>query len=228
VAWWQLPGLWRVITLIWMTLIPLTLLLLLIALYPDKVERAIKSDVRLPLWGRTTALIIDHDWTTRNLWALAHSQWSPAALGGDVSGVGAGNFQRTFTVYRANSHYHDRKVAAPKTIHPHNEALNVGAQLGWWPMLAWLALCLVAVTAVFVGNQMAHRLPFALIRRRLFCSGPRTFRTATSSSGLPTRRDRPAPFWRQRTPHNRPTPGPHWEPPLRSWRDNTNTPTRKR
>jgi putative Ca2+/H+ antiporter (TMEM165/GDT1 family) len=30
---------------------------------------------------------------------------------------------------------------------------------------AWLALCLVAVTAVFVGNQLAHRLPFALIRR---------------------------------------------------------------
>jgi putative Ca2+/H+ antiporter (TMEM165/GDT1 family) len=30
---------------------------------------------------------------------------------------------------------------------------------------SWVALCLVAAIAVLVGNQLAHRLPFALIRR---------------------------------------------------------------
>lgn len=83
----------------------------------EPLLRALEADVRVPLWGRTAALIADHP-----------------------LGVGPGQFRRVFTPYRAASTYHRRQVAATVTIHPHNEFLDVAAQLGVAAGLAWLLL----------------------------------------------------------------------------------------
>jgi hypothetical protein len=110
----------------------------------------VREDVRLPLTARTIAMITHND-----LLAAAAAR----AIGGDVvpiaeaellraagpegfAGVGAGNFRRAFAPYRATSTYGERRVAAPSTIHPHNEFLLVGAEIGAAAAICWLIMML--------------------------------------------------------------------------------------
>ncbi len=105
----------------------------------EKLSYAIKSDVRVPLWSSTMKLIRDND----SLVSLATSRMGSSENRSSKSdairlGVGAGRFTTEFSAYRSRSTYHDRLVAAPLTIHPHNEFLYVASQLGIVAAVAWL------------------------------------------------------------------------------------------
>ncbi len=86
---------------------------------PDFMIRTIRRDVRLPLYSSTVRLIAADPW-----------------------GTGPGNFRQRFTPFRANSTYMLRQTAAHTTIHPHNELLNVTAQLGVPAGIAFFAMLL--------------------------------------------------------------------------------------
>ncbi len=84
---------------------------------PGKLLSVIEQDVRMPLAVSTAVMIYRNPF-----------------------GVGAGEFRKYFTSYRSKSSYHSRTVAADMTIHPHNEVLNVGGQLGLPALLGFLIL----------------------------------------------------------------------------------------
>ena len=98
---------------------------------PQRLLETVREDVRVPLYASTARLIRDNPWL----------------------GVGPGNFRREFVTYRSQSTYHNRLVAARVTMHPHNEALHIAAQLGIPAMLAWLALLLPIGGAFVVGDR---------------------------------------------------------------------------
>ncbi|MCJ8330808.1 MAG: O-antigen ligase family protein [Lentisphaeria bacterium] len=85
--------------------------------FPVKAISVVKADVRLPMWASTVRLI-----KTKPL------------------GAGPGEFRKAFTPYRAFSTYSRRKVAAHVTVHPHNELLNIAAQIGIPALLSWLII----------------------------------------------------------------------------------------
>ncbi len=95
----------------------MTVFTVLLGFAPGRLIKTVQADVRLPLWSSTVGMIARHPF-----------------------GVGAGQFRKRFTPFRARSTYHTRLVAAPTTIHPHNELLNVAALLGVPAALAFLVL----------------------------------------------------------------------------------------
>ncbi len=85
--------------------------------FPVHLLRVVEKDVRVPLWTGTGVMIVKHP-----------------------LGVGSGEYQKHFTPLRRVSSYHHRLYAADMTVHPHNEILNVGAQLGIPALLAFLIM----------------------------------------------------------------------------------------
>jgi O-antigen ligase len=130
----------RILTMLMLVLAPITVLMLAhVALLkwaspqtvPERLLQTVREDIRVPMYASTMRLVGDHP----------------------LLGVGPGNFRREFTNYRSESSYHSRLVAARVSVHPHNEALHMAAQLGLPAALAWLALLLPIVAAFILGNR---------------------------------------------------------------------------
>lgn len=112
--------------------------------YPTLPAETIKTDIRLPMWVSTVHMIVDHDpilaggrsfFSDNNAAATANQPFDMAL------GVGPGQFTKAYAPYRMKSRYHDRTaVAAPVSIHPHNEFLNIAAQAGVLAAVTWLLL----------------------------------------------------------------------------------------
>lgn len=85
--------------------------------FPAPLLRVVEKDIRLPVWTGTGVMIAKHP-----------------------LGVGSGLYQKEFTPYRRVSSYQQRLYAADMTVHPHNEILNVGAQLGIPALLAFVLM----------------------------------------------------------------------------------------
>ena len=96
--------------------------------FPQKMEQIVRSDIRIPMWGGTVRLIQDYP-----------------------GGVAAGNYQQFYTEYRKSSTYSKRLVSAPISIHPHNEILNITAELGWLAGIITFILIWVIITAKQYG-----------------------------------------------------------------------------
>ncbi|MDP7395611.1 MAG: O-antigen ligase family protein [Lentisphaeria bacterium] len=115
-----------------------------LARYPTLPAQKIMADIRLPMWVSTVNMIVDHDpilagarglFTGSNVAATANQRFDMAL------GVGPGQFAKAYAPYRVKSRYHDRTgVAAPVSIHPHNEFLNIAAQAGVLAAVTWLLL----------------------------------------------------------------------------------------
>jgi tetratricopeptide (TPR) repeat protein len=104
--------------------------------FPVRLLQVMETDVRVPLWTGTAVMIAKHP-----------------------LGVGAGTYQEAFAPLRRVSSYQNRLFAADMTVHPHNEILNVGAQLGIPAMLAFcVMLAAVFRHAVFDPLQMCARM----------------------------------------------------------------------
>jgi tetratricopeptide (TPR) repeat protein len=104
--------------------------------FPARLLQVVEKDVRVPLWTGTGVMIAKHP-----------------------LGVGAGAFQTAFTPLRRVSSYQNRLYAADMTVHPHNEILNVGAQLGIPAMLGFLVmLAAVFRYAVYDPLQICVRI----------------------------------------------------------------------
>ncbi len=116
-----------------------TVFVLALRFMPSQMVRLVRRDVRVPMFASTVRLIADQP-----------------------LGVGAGNFRKAFTPYRAHSTYHERRVAAHTTIHPHNELLNVSAQLGIMGGLA-LALLLLPLLMGKRGNAFQTCARFSAV-----------------------------------------------------------------
>ncbi len=78
--------------------------------------KTINEDIRIPTWKSTLKLISDHP----------------------MIGAGPGNYNKLHAPYRSESDYYLRDVATDLTLHPHNEFLNLAANLGVGAALAWL------------------------------------------------------------------------------------------
>ncbi len=85
--------------------------------FPAPLLRVVEKDVRLPLWTGTGVMIAKHP-----------------------LGIGTGLYQKEFTPFRKVSSYQQRLYAADMTVHPHNELLNIGAQLGIPALLAFIIM----------------------------------------------------------------------------------------
>jgi tetratricopeptide (TPR) repeat protein len=85
--------------------------------FPSPLLRVIEKDIRVPLWTGTAVMIAKHP-----------------------LGIGSGLYQKNFTPFRRVSSYNERLYAADMTTHPHNELLNVGAQLGLPALLAFFIM----------------------------------------------------------------------------------------
>ncbi len=109
--------------------------------YPLKLIDTIRRDVRIPMWAATLSMTRDHDIIlSSTVDCLRGRKPTPSTLPA-LLGVGPGRFTERYThPYRAHSTYHDRLVAAAVTIHPHNEFLNIAAQVGVAAAAAWLLL----------------------------------------------------------------------------------------
>ena len=107
------------------------------------LERLIKSDVRLPLWSSTLAMVRDND-VFLSLFTDGDASIDDAP---EINpfGIGPGRYTKVFTDYRRRSTYHERLVAAAVSIHPHNEFLFIGAQLGILSAIAWFITLLPLV-----------------------------------------------------------------------------------
>lgn len=111
--------------------------------FPARLLQVVEKDVRVPLWTGTGVMIAKHP-----------------------GGVGAGVYQKAFVPLRRVSSYQNRLYAADMTVHPHNEILNVGAQLGIPAMLGFLVLLAAPFRySVFDPLQICARISayFAVI-----------------------------------------------------------------
>lgn len=98
------------------------LLVMVIIFGGDLAAKQVEEDIRLPLWGQTIRMIREYP----------------------IFGVGPGNFERRFVVYRSDAQKR-RRVAANVTQHPHNEFLHMLAQTGVPAGLGWLAMVVWAL-----------------------------------------------------------------------------------
>ncbi len=111
--------------------------------YPEKVAKAIESDIRIPLYASTLRMLIEHPYL----------------------GVGPGNFSRDFVTYRSTAQK-ARAVAAPVTEHPHCELFDVGAAAGLLGALLWalvFAVPLVLPTGRSPYRRLAHASLWILV-----------------------------------------------------------------
>lgn len=132
----RLPVLERRLLLIFLILLSFAPIILA----PQAVIQIVEKDVRIPLWGRTAAMIADYDCSVALIAHLFGRPIPPTARW--RMGVGPGRFTPFFAPYRAASTYQKRLVAAPVTIHPHNELLHLAAEIGVPATLCFFLLLL--------------------------------------------------------------------------------------
>lgn len=136
----------RVLFAVFLTLAGVVIVVFVLAGRPTSPVDAIEDDVRLPMWVTTARMTRDNDLLLSGLTGIFSpsnvARPDAAATGSMNLGVGPGHFTKAFTPYRARSHYHERLNAAAVTIHPHNEFLNIAAQIGILAAIAWLCLLL--------------------------------------------------------------------------------------
>lgn len=89
---------------------------LLVTRYSAKIDSFMAGEIRPAIWESTLRLIGDHP-----------------------LGVGAESFEDQYIPYKT-ADYFLHKFASPRTIHPHNELLNIAALLGIPALLAWCIL----------------------------------------------------------------------------------------
>ena len=82
----------------------------------ERVVQIVDKDIRIPVWEAAAQLAADHP----------------------VVGVGPGRFVNVYAEYLTTSSYHRRAVASETIAHPHNEFLNIAANIGIPAALAWL------------------------------------------------------------------------------------------
>lgn len=87
-------------------------------LFGAQLLDAFMADIRLPIWFGTARMIADNP----------------------LTGVGPAEFLRQFPEYLASTAYHRRLVASETIIHPHNEFLNLAANIGIPAAVSWLLL----------------------------------------------------------------------------------------
>lgn len=95
-------------------------------------ETFLRNEIRPAIWESTLALIADHP-----------------------LGVGAESFELRFAPYRTAEYFLHRHMAW-RTIHPHNELLNIAACLGIPALLAWIFLT-VKGAALFLRRWKFER-----------------------------------------------------------------------
>lgn len=95
-------------------------------------ETFLRNEIRPSIWESTLALIADHP-----------------------LGVGAESFELRFAPYRTAEYFLHRHMAW-RTIHPHNELLNIAACLGIPALLAWIFLT-VKGAALFLRRWKFER-----------------------------------------------------------------------
>jgi O-antigen ligase len=101
-----------------------------------------RDDIRPELWKQTVALIVDHP----------------------VAGVGPGRFRAVFPDYRSDEQMRSNKAGSVND-HPHNEILNIAAELGILPALALcvLLLPLAARAPDSATGRAAHFTAFMIV-----------------------------------------------------------------
>ncbi|MFM1547857.1 MAG: O-antigen ligase family protein [Lentisphaeria bacterium] len=109
----------------------------------DRVVRIIDKDIRIPVWETAAQLAADHP----------------------VIGTGPGRFINVYAEYLTTSPYHHRAVASETIEHPHNEFLNIAANIGIPAALAWLIAILPLLrlprgTSVYL--RIAHFSAFVI------------------------------------------------------------------
>ena len=120
----------------------------------EKLERSVRSDVRLPLWISSVRMMKDNDLFLSSLYRLVKGTLRQEHPPKNMSGVGPGNFVTSFAKYRSHSTYHSRIVAAPVTIHPHNQLLYVSTELGILAGIAFCFMILPVFSLSFTDNKM--------------------------------------------------------------------------
>lgn len=85
-------------------------------LLPEKIDSFLREEIRPVIWESTVALIADHP-----------------------LGVGAESFEDSYIPYKTAEYFLHRHMAW-RTVHPHNELLNIAACLGIPALLAWCFL----------------------------------------------------------------------------------------
>ncbi len=128
-----------------------------------KFEHSVRSDVRLPLWISSVRMIKDNDLFLSSAYRIIRGTIKQDPPPKNKFGVGPGNFARFFSEYRSHSTYHSRLVAAPVTIHPHNQLLYLTSELG---ILAGIALCFMVIPIFQL--RCAHDLIVKLCRFTAF------------------------------------------------------------
>ena len=83
-----------------------------------RLIQAYNNDIRLPTWRSTVRLLCENP----------------------IVGVGPGHYTNAHARYRAETEYHRRVVATELTTHPHNEFLNIAANLGLIAAMCWIIL----------------------------------------------------------------------------------------
>ena len=83
---------------------------------PERLDAFLKDEIRPVIWESTLALIADHP-----------------------LGVGAESFEEAYIPYKTAEYFFHRH-AAWRTLHPHNEFLNIAACLGIPALLGWCFL----------------------------------------------------------------------------------------
>lgn len=81
-----------------------------------RIDSFLRSEIRPVLWESTAAMIADHPF-----------------------GVGAESFENSYIPYKTAEYFLHRHMAW-RTVHPHNEFLNIAACLGIPALLAWCFL----------------------------------------------------------------------------------------
>ena len=87
----------------------------------ERIVQIVDKDIRIPVWETAAQLAADHP----------------------VTGVGPGRFVNVYAEYLTTSSYHRRAVASETIAHPHNEFLNIAANIGIPAALAWLIAILL-------------------------------------------------------------------------------------
>lgn len=104
---------------------------LLTSRYSAKIDSFMAGEIRPAIWESTLRLIGDHP-----------------------LGVGAESFEDRYIPYKT-ADYFLHKFASPRTIHPHNEFLNIAALLGIPALLAWCFLTFKGMYRFLRGYRSA-------------------------------------------------------------------------
>ena len=106
-------------------------IVVLTTLYRTNIDSFVADEIRPAIWESTIRMIGDHP-----------------------LGVGAESFEERYIPYKTADYFLHRH-ASPRTIHPHNEFLNIAALLGIPALLAWCILTFKGVFRFLRGYQRA-------------------------------------------------------------------------